>query len=678
MNKYFFIFLILALFFSLNTKAESTLLDTSRFITEGHWSNPNNWESGQLPSINSKVVVEANAIIDIQVEIKELEVDDEVSINIQKFYSLKINRHLENEGSIKGEGELIFNGNSAQFIRGEGIFHHIRVNNPSTVHVKDEIQVYGNLYIEDGNLLTFNHLNLKCDFTTNSTAQVVRVQGNITGKVTTEQCFPARRAYRMVSPSVNTSSSIRENWQEDAEGFSDDSVPEGLGTHITGLNPGPGPAHLGQDGDNGFDYNPSGDASMFEYSHSLNEFVPIGNTDETTLTAGSPYMVLIRGDRHINIYSNTTTPTSTRLRSNGELITDNFSSSQISNQKNGFSLIGNPYHAQIDMSSVLKNSINIRNDVYYVWDPTMGGVQDLEESELGGRGAFVIIDLSTVTNSSNSEANQYLQPMQAAFVQTKDNGFAQINFSEQDKALSPSQTEILSQNDLAYIDVQLYNQLSYEQGSTPSDSFRVKFGDSYSDSNEDDILKLPNVDENLTRVLDQDLIALERRSMPNEEIFLPLYVDQYRRENYVLKFETTDEFPAQIYLIDHYLNTETPIGGSDPSYEFNVDSSVAGSTSQDRFSIKISPETLSVQANLLASVRLHPNPTRDSFQLSGLENLTDVQVNIFNLIGQQLYTHQAGVANTLIIDDFRPGEGVYLVNLKSDNMTKTFKLLIKN
>jgi hypothetical protein len=676
LNKYTCIFLaFISLSISLSFTTTS-LTNTSTFITDGNWSNPLNWKKGKLPSTNSKVVIEADVVVDIPVEVREMTVNSDVKVILQETIPLKLTKHLFNDGTISGEGELIFNGHSAQFIRGQGSFYHIRINNPSTVHIKDEIQVFGNLYVDDGNLLTFDHLNLRCDFETQSTAQVGIVRGKITGNVTTEQCYPARRANRLISPSVTTNTSIRKNWQENAESFYDESISAGLGTHITGINPGSGPAYLSQDGHNGFDYNPSGNASMFQYQSQQAEFIHVKNTDVNTLTAGSPYKILIRGDRSTNLYSNSATPTPTRLRSHGKLVTGNFSENQLSKVKNGFSLIGNPYHAQVDMNTVLDNSVNLKKGVYYVWDPKLGGVQDLEEG--GGRGAFVVVELPSGVNSSHSDANQYLQPMQAVFVQTENDGFTQINFSEDDKVIAPSQSEILSDSEETFLNVQLFNQISFQQGSTPSDSFKINFGDSYSDSSEDDVMKLPNADENLTRAIGQELVALERRTSPEESLNLPIYIDQYRRENYVLNFETSVDFTSQVYLVDHYLNTETLVDRSNSTYEFTVNSSISESSAKDRFSLKLLPVTLSTTTDLLSEVKLSPNPTRDSFQISGLSNLTKADIRIYNMMGQEVYSRTETQSPVIRINDFQANAGVYMVNLNSGQLSKTFKLVIKN
>lgn len=664
--------------FSQSDLYESSSENESVFISNGNWSNPQNWKNQNLPTSISKVIIEANAVLDVSFQVNELKIDENTTLLINPSTKLFIKQNIENKGRVLGGGELVLNGNSAQFIKDEGSYSNLRISNPSTVHLNDEIEVYGSLYVDAGKLKTKNNLYLRCDFETNRTAQVGEVFGEITGKVQVEQCYLARRANRLISPSVNTSTSIHKNWQEDADSYFDDDVPEGYGTHITGLNPGTGPAYLEEDGENGFDYNPSGDASMFIYDNQNNDFNPINNTNVNQLKAGDPYMLLVRGDRTVNIYSNSAEPTATRLRAKGELVTGDYSITDLSQTKDGFSLIGNPYHAKVDMNSVLSKSNNIKKDVYYIWDPKLGGVQDLNQS--GGRGAFVVVELPSGNNSSNSDANQYLQPMQSAFVQTiDDNSAAQINFSESDKALNENpKTNIVSESDDQFLNIQLYNKVSYNSGSTPSDALRINFGSSYSKSSKDDILKLQNIDENFARVIGQNLVALERRNSPAVEEILPLYVDQYRRADYILKFEFSNSFDGDVYLIDHYLETETLMTKLNSTYSFNVNSSVSGSKDENRFSLKLKPVSLSTSNSVLSEVKIYPNPMTEKFSITGLKGQTDVEVNIYTIAGQRIYSEKVGSVSKFNIENFNAEAGIYLVKLTSGGEEQSFKLIKQN
>jgi len=135
---------------------------------------------------------------------------------------------------------------------------------------------------------------LVCDFAPLGAAQVDRIEGSISGKMTIEQCFPKRRAFRLVSSPVTTSNSIRANWQEGASGYLSNPNP-GYGTHITGLGPN---SNTTDDGTNGFDYNTSGNSSLFTFDNTNASWSAIPST-LVPLNAGNPYRLFVRGDRSI-------------------------------------------------------------------------------------------------------------------------------------------------------------------------------------------------------------------------------------------------------------------------------------------------------------------------------------------------------------------------------------------
>ena len=85
-------------------------------------------------------------------------------------------------------------------------------------------------------------------------------------------------------------------------GYLDNPRP-GYGTHITGVSPGSANASEGQDGNNGFDYSPSGNASMFTFNNATPSWDRVTNTNGV-LTAGEAYRLFLRGDRSINITLN--------------------------------------------------------------------------------------------------------------------------------------------------------------------------------------------------------------------------------------------------------------------------------------------------------------------------------------------------------------------------------------
>src|SRR5690606_11827499 len=140
----------------------------------------------------------------------------------------------------------------------------------------------------------------------------------------------------------------------------------------------------------------------------------------------------------------------------------------------------------------------------------LGGVPVPGQS--GGRGAYVVIDLSDGSNSSGSDGNQFLQPGQAAFVTTLANGPASLHFEETHKNVDPNFTTLFSVE--SRIDIRLFREDAFAAGSTASDGLRFKFGEDHTNSiTSMDASKFFNQDENLASLNDGRLWSIECRSL---------------------------------------------------------------------------------------------------------------------------------------------------------------------
>ena len=609
----------------------------------------------------------------------EITLFSNVEVYVANGASINITGDLNHLGSFTGDGEVVLNGTSAQSISGGGSFENLRLDNSTSVDFTEPADLFGVVYVDQGTLNTNGNLSLRCNFgTPGKTAQVGPVGGTIDGEVTVEQCYPERRAFRFLSPSVTTTTDIRANWQEGASSYTD-NPNSGYGTHITGVSPGSANAIVDQDGDDGFDYNPSGNASMFTFNNLNQSWDRVANTTDP-LTAGQAYRLMIRGDRSIDVTSNSSPPTNTRLSATGVLAIGAQTETNLSNTANAFNFIGNPYQAQVNVNSLVTGSTNISSAEYYVWDPTLGGSPTPGLS--GGRGAYVTVNLPSGTNSfspsgtnKGSNANQFLQPMQAAFVRTNTDAPASVTFQEAMKAVNEIQTDVKSNSVQEYINIQLFNAEAFSQGSTPSDGLRIKFDKSFSATSEDDSPKLTNLDENLARVEGNSYSAIERRPFPETEERLELFINQYRREAYVMKFNLTDNLNTKVFIEDKYLNETQEITTAAYTYTFTVDESISESTASDRFSLVFEPISLSTVEEALVEASLYPNPTKGSFRISGANLGEDAKIEIYNMIGQQVYKTDLKNQSTTEIINFNGSAGVYLVKLKTNQGERTFKLI---
>jgi hypothetical protein len=626
-------------------------------------ANVNNFPNSNFNSFINDIYIEPNASLTFDSEIR-------------------IAGNLVNDGMLSGEdGSLNFVGPQNHVVNGNGFsISNLTIDSDLTfdLDLGEIINLSDILSVDQGTLNTNGNLSLRCNFgTPGKTAQVGPVGGTIVGDVTVEQCYPARRAFRFLSSSVTTATSIRENWQENPVGYKDNPRP-GYGTHITGVSPGSANAIEGQDGNNGFDYSPSGNASMFTFDNATPSWDRVTNTNGV-LTAGEAYRLFLRGDRSIDITLNGAPPTATRLSATGVLAIGGQPVTNLSGDAGAFNFIGNPYQAQVDINVFLTNSTNLSETEYYVWDPTLGGSPT--PGSQGGRGAYVTVQLPAGTNSftpsgsnKGSNANQYLQPMQAAFV-TTTGAAASMTFEESYKAVGEIQTDVKSNSVQEYINIQLFDANSFAEGATPSDGLRINFDKSFSISTEDDSPKLGNLDENLARVEGNAFSAIERRPLPEATEELPLFINQYRRESYVMKFDVTDNLNTKVYVEDKYLNQTQEITASANTYAFTVDNSIPESKASDRFSLFFQPVSLSNPEENISNLSLYPNPTRGNFSITGMDLGQGGEVEIYNMIGQQVFKRSLSGESTIEVTDFNANAGIYLVKLKTNQGERTFKLI---
>ena len=94
------------------------------------------------------------------------------------------------------------------------------------------------------------------------------------------------------------------------------------------------------------------------------------------------------------------------------------------------------------------------------------------------------------------------------------------------------------------------------------------------------------------------------------------------------------------------------------------------------FGVTIEEGLLTSVTELSAQTQLYPNPTSSQFTVEGL-NIA--QVEVYNLVGQKVYTsHNSQLASQLTIDAANWNKGIYLVNVIHQNSAvETKKLVLK-
>lgn len=540
---------------------------------------------------------------------------------------------------------------------------NLKTTSGGAMYLKGITTIAAGKYIESNGAFTHDgNMTFKSDVT--GTAAFGTLGGTFTtvsGNTTVERYFPAKRVFRFVSSAVTTTSDIRTNWQENG------GTAAGLGTHITGVN----------GATNGFDTTTSNNPSMFTFNNTSAAWVPVTSTISNTLTAGVPYRVNIRGDRTINLSTNTPTATITTLRATGALATGPINAGTLSASAYAYNFIGNPYQAPVNMKMALDAATNLNNVIYYVWDPKMNT-----------RGAYISVDLTTTNgtpNNGTSYANKYLQPGQACFVRTGATaGAASLNFQEIYKAVdAPNQlvfkNTVQDAAELSNIRLNLYDSNSLALNLSALDGLLVFFDDAYSnDVDQNDGGKFANPDEMLSTYNSGALVSIEKRMQPTTNDILPLRISQYRGTDYTLVAQGTNLNGVPAYLHDQFLQTYTEIPQSGSiNYPFSIVTANTQTTATDRFRIVYTNPLLSTNNTEWMHFTLYPNPSKQgNFNINFPQLVNSGKVTIYNTLGEKVHTQDLNATIQTAINPNKPlATGIYYVEIEIE-ANKTVKKLI--
>ena len=546
----------------------------------------------------------------------------------------------------------------------------------SNVYFQDSFTATEEIEMNDGEIsadyvldLNGSDLSINGTFTfksdENGAAQLADATGaTITGDVTVERFIPSKRAFRFLSSAVS-GVSVANSWQQDI--------------HITGAG----------GSTNGFDPTTTNNASMFTYNATNQMWDEVTNTTSTNLDAGTAYRVLVRGDRAtVDLTDNQSPSSDVTLSATGSLATGSLitgtnlpqlsqDASTTDPEVTKFSFVGNPYQAVIDARE-LTYSGGVRSDFIVFWDPN-----------LGVRGAFVQVELSTgntilptpAPTPSSTEANQFIMPGQAFFV-GNDTSVTQpsITFSEDAKATTQSQTEVFSTSGLAYLNLRLYTQSAWSNNQPEQDALGIRWAAEYTtEASNEDIGKFNNPDENIAVNNTNALLGIDKRNFPENEEIISLFVNSYEHQDYVIynQFANLPE-NSQLYLEDHYLETSTLLS-NDEVYNFSVDTSIAESMANDRFSIRFDVETLSQTEFTENMFSIYPNPVDELLNLSISTDLAidSGSVEVYDVLGRKMIQREVSFANgnTQQIDVSELNAGIYIVQMSFNSKTYSSRII---
>lgn len=526
----------------------------------------------------------------------------------------------------------------------------------TTIRAEYDIAINGNLIFESS-------------ATGNGELGILGPKAAITGKATVQRYTTSKRAYRMISPAVSTNTSIMNNWQEGVHNTpaSGNLNPHpGFGTHITGS----------QTGANGFDATGTGNPSMYTVNVATQQFQIVANTDVNKLRAGEAYLMMVRGDRSIDLTNNSSYG-STKLRATGKPIWSKKHLKFVSPSSGAFIMFGNPYQSAVNISSVFATSTNVNKNYYYVYDPN-----------LGANGAYVTVYLPTgnnnngnTTNVPPSAANQYLQPGQGAQLATLSAGGVTMDFRESDKA--PNQFTATNATGNTTLEEgmlmgQLFTQENYNNAGPVHDAFAILFAEGNDNAlTPVDAVKPFNFYENIGIHRKGTYLSIEKRAFPEIGETFPLYTSGYQVNEYVLKMDINGLENVDIYLDDNFTGTSTLLEQGTLAYSFTIDPTNAASKATDRFLLRVA-QRLSVDQNELTSgISFYPNPMENQLNISNTKNIQLDRVSIYDLTGRLIHTFDLnGSTSEVSLQIPALSSATYMVVVESES-GKISKLMIK-
>ena len=553
--------------------------------------------------------------------------------------------NFANAGAVTLSADIVTNGSVRINASNIALNANLKTQNAANLFLKGNTTIAAGKSIEcSGNFTHDGNLIFKSNATgTSMFGTLGGTYTTVSGTATVERFIPARRAFRFLSSSVTTSTSILANWQENSV------TTAGLGTHITG------------GVSNGFDSTSTNNPSLFSYVNGA--WGAVTNTNVNTLTAGVPFRIMVRGDRTIDLTTNTPTPTATTLRATGTLKTGNFS--PIVNQAaDGFSFVGNPYQAPVDIKAVLTAATNMNSGVVYYWDPT-----------LNTRGGYVTRDLTANTNDIIiSSFNQYLQPGQAVFVKKASTATAaSMTFLESNKAIANAAAGVFRNTDTPVFGLLRANlRASIDNQWTTIEGALALFNPSFSTSiTQEDAAKMSNLDEEVSFVQNSTALAIACQPNPSITDELPIKFNNIRHSNYQWQFELDNYNGATPYLFDAQNNTFTVISNG------TIVPFTADATTANRFKIVFQNTALN-NPEFATTIVMYPNPAKSgsSFVLQGVSPKSSVV--LYTTLGQSIAVSTSEYETGLqVTPKTLISSGVYIVSITTEGKTSQVKWIVE-
>ncbi len=656
--------------------------------TSSSYKLPGNWVEGCVPHYLSNIAFTsapgAICTLDSSVTLTNITIAGSSATHVFDLnnYTVNIAGTLTTQGrnidALDLNSKLTFRGTTAQILPNNALIDNtvsnLELNNSNGLDLSDTVNLTQTLNLLAGTLKTNDLLTFKSDANYTAIIKSVSYSNSINGDVIVEKYVPAKRAFRFITPTVTTTTSIRENWQEGGTSWDNNPKP-GFGTHITG------PLAY----KNGVDSTMTQNYSMFTYNNVASSWNPITNTLTNTLTAGTPYRIMVRGDRSLNIYQmdNFPTPKNTILRTTGTLKTGDFTVTGLNTNSEADNFIGNPYQCDVNLSTLFNSAQDLNTNFVYMWDPLMNT-----------RGAYATVPMPSGTiTPSGTNATRTLRPGQGFFIKTSTGSSLNpsLTFTESVKVATVNSTSTSNFVETVFpdansIDVTLIN----SDSSVIADGISIQYQPNFDNKLTDfDARKISNLDETMSIDHEGNLLTIERRNahIVDQEI-IQLNIQKYRATKYKLRIQKNGYKPLNSKLYDSYLDQFIDIAPiSETEYSFELDANPL-SKAANRFSIVNSNEIIIDNTKAknelteeIENIWISPNPAaiNEELKIGNIPvHIRQIHVTLTDIHGstviQESLNNSDGYIHLDLGNQIAPG--IYFVNIATQSGKKNFKISI--
>lgn len=385
--------------------------------------------------------------------------------------------------------------------------------------------------------------------------------------------------------------------------------------------------------------------SVYGYDETAFDYVPVTSSSQP-LDPGVGYMVYLDSDGSHTTFNNTTI-TQTGLPTIGDVDMSGY----VTFNNDGWNLVGNPYHANIDWDALHATTTDISPD-FMSYDETVDDFITIS----GGSGAL-------------------LAPEQGFWVNVTG-GAPNLVFSETIKSTSNSSTFRNKKNEMFALRLRNIGQTSFTSGT----SFRFSNApESITIGGNLPFKKVPHPDAPAlcSKSLDGKDLKINLLNSSKDALMVPLKFNVGLSGIYTIESEFIDAARAEGYscisLIDNKLNKTIDI--SNETYQFSAEKGEDDS----RFTLLLT-KSGNCQANgdlTIANNQVDINRIGENTLVKlNFDTETTVSIVVTDMLGQKITPSQLVKATVQdvylpIPSDFR---GIYLVNVNYNNKTQTRKL----